>query len=120
LTCGVAGEIIITGQDLVLEPPLRNRMIQIPDPNNAGQFLDQAMYPDNARGDNAFERYEKRYDKWKEGKKKLMSKLLSCTDKDVKDSLTTSPGYQQMYDQFDILGIWAEEPYQCTHSLCDC
>ena len=27
-------------------------------------------------------------------------------DKDVKDSLTTSPGYQGFYDRFDVLEIW--------------
>jgi hypothetical protein len=42
------------------------------------------------------------------GKKERKSwiKLLSCMDKDAKNSLVFSPGYQQMYDQFDILGIW--------------
>jgi hypothetical protein len=79
------------------------------------------LFPDNPRGDSAFERYEKRYERWKERKKKLMSKLLSCMDKDVKNSLVTSLGNQQMYDQFDILGIWrlTEQVGQRRHiSLC--
>jgi hypothetical protein len=105
LTCGEAGEIIITGQDLVLDPPMKNRMVRVPDPDDQRRMIDQLQFPDNARGDIAFERYEKRYERRKEGKKRLMSKLLSCMDKDVKDSFVTSPGYQQMYDQFDILGI---------------
>jgi hypothetical protein len=57
------------------------------------------------RGNKLFERYEKRYKEFKEGKKKLISKLLFCMDKEIKDSLRTSPGYQNAYDAFDLLTI---------------
>ena len=101
LTCGEAGEIIISGQNLVLARPDRNMMVD-PEPV-AGP---QRMFADNDRGDRLFEKYEKRYQKLMEGKKKLMSKLLMAMDKDVKDSLVTSPGYQAAYNQFDIHEIW--------------
>jgi len=89
LTCGEAGEIIITGQDLVLARPDRQAMV-VPEPP-AGP---QRVFADNDRGDRLFEKYEKRYQKLMEGKKRLISKLLMAMDKDVKDSLVTSPGYQ--------------------------
>ena len=41
-----------------------------------------------------------------EGKKPLISKLLMAMDKDVKDSLVTSAGYQAVYNAFDIVAIW--------------
>jgi hypothetical protein len=96
LTCGEAGEIIITGIDVPLERPRRNA-------RNADGDL---IFPDDDRGDKAFERVEKRFEKLKEGKKRLISKLLLSMDKDVKDALTTSPGYQEFYDEFNLLEIW--------------
>jgi hypothetical protein len=63
-------------------------------------------FEDNESGDKLFERYEKRYKELKERKKKLVSKLLLCIDKEVKDSLMTSPEYQNAYDAFDLLTIW--------------
>jgi len=96
LTCGEAGEIIITGIDVPLERPRRNARNADGDP----------IFPDDDRGDKAFERVEKRFEKLKEGKKRLISKLLLSMDKDVKDALTTSPGYQEFYDEFNLLEIW--------------
>ena len=32
--------------------------------------------------------------------------MLFSIDKDVKDALTTSPGYQEFYDEFNLLEIW--------------
>jgi hypothetical protein len=57
-----------------------------------GQLVENAD-EDNESEDKLFERYERRYKELKEGKKKLISKLLLCMDKEIKDSLMTSPGY---------------------------
>ena len=71
LTCGEAGEIIITGNNLVLAQPNRQAMV-VPEP----QAGPQRIFADDARGDRLFEKEEKRYQKLMEGKKRLMSKLL--------------------------------------------
>jgi hypothetical protein len=46
-------------------------MVRVPDPDDQRRMIEQLLFPDNVRGDSAFERYEKRYERWKEGKKKL-------------------------------------------------
>jgi len=88
LLCGEAGEIIINGIDIKMRKPERQ------------------MFPDDQRGDKNFDKYERKYDDLKEGKKKLISLLLIHSDKEIKDSLTTSDGYQQAHDTFDLLAIW--------------
>ena len=114
LTCGSAGNIIITGIDEVMRIPRRNMRVMhmVPDPNNPGQDIEvenpagALVYENTARGDSQFERYEKKYEELMNGKKKLMFKLLSKADTTVKSALTTSPGYQQLFDTFDIHGLW--------------
>ena len=101
LTCGEAGEIIITGRDLVLNRPDRDAVVN-PQPL-AGPAR---VYANDARGDRLVEKDEKRYQKLMEGKKKLISKLLMAMHKDVKDSLLTSAGYQAAYNAFDLHTIW--------------
>ena len=64
------------------------------------------VYADDARGDRLFEKDEKRYQKLLEGEKKLILKLLMAVDKEVKDSLGTSAGYQAAYNAFDLHTIW--------------
>lgn len=107
LTYGKAGEIIIRGVDIVMTEPRRDMVREeiidgIPVPIEGGN----RMFPDNERGDRLFEQYERRYSALKEGKKKLISKLLMSMDKEVKNSLTTSPGYRDAYDHFDLLRIY--------------
>ena len=106
LTCGEAGEIVITGQDLQLRIPFRDMPRLGVDDEGHLVELNEQQFADSSRGDKQYENYERRYKDLKEGKKKLISKLLMAMDKDVKDSLTTSEGYREMYDTFDILGIW--------------
>ena len=92
LTCGSAGNIIITGIDEVMRTPRRNMraMHMIQDPNNPGQQIEVEdpagafIFDNTARGDSQFERYEKKYDELMNGKKKLMFKLLSKADTTVK------------------------------------
>ena len=88
LTVGAAGDIVINGQNIVMAAPLRQNFL------------------DNQRGDGQFEKEERRYKELMDGKKKLLSKLLSSMDKEVKNSLTTSAGYAAMYAAYDIHGIW--------------
>ena len=101
LTCGEAGEIIITGQNLVLDRPDRLALVA-PQP----QLGAALVFANDARGDRAFENAEKRYHRLMEGKKRPMSKLLMAMDKEVKDSLVTSAGYQVAYNAFHIHEIW--------------
>jgi len=58
LTCGEAGEIIITGQDQVLAWPGRRAMVVPKSPDGP-----QRLFADNDCGDRLFEKYEKRYQK---------------------------------------------------------
>ena len=101
LTCGEAGEIIITRRDLVLNRPHSDAMI-----NPQPQAGPARVYADDARGDCFFEKDEKSYQKLMEGEKKILSKLLMVTDKDVKDSLVTSAGYHAASNAFDLHTIW--------------
>ena len=60
LTCGGAGEIVITELNVVLRPPVREMRRLIPDPNIQGQFIDgnELEFPDDDRGDQRFEKYK--------------------------------------------------------------
>jgi hypothetical protein len=83
LTCGEAGEILLSGQDIVLRPPTREMVEMVAGPaGGPAQIPGVArMFPDNARGDRSYENYERRYRDIKEGKKKLIAKLLMSADK---------------------------------------
>lgn len=113
LTCGSAGHIIITGKNEVMEKRERydRPIIPVSDPDDPTiityqEDLSRYIFEDNGRGDKKFERYEKKYNELMEGKKRLMYKLLSSADVTVKTALTTSPGYQQYFDSYDIHGMW--------------
>jgi len=103
LTCGEAGEIVITGVDIVRARPDRQARRQVV---VAGQPVMQPIYTPDVRGDRLFERDEKKFEDLKEGKKKLIAKLLSSADKEVRSTLVTSPGYDQIYRNYDILRLW--------------
>ena len=103
LMCGEAGEIIITG---IANNPVEPRRDATRRVVVAGVDRDVLIYEDNDRGDRKFANDVERYRRIKEGKKQLISKLLSTMDKDVRDALMTSAGYQAFYDAFDILGMW--------------
>jgi hypothetical protein len=36
-------------------PPMRNRIVRVPDPNDQSQMIDQLLFPDNAKRDSAEE-----------------------------------------------------------------
>ena len=73
--------------------------------------INRVMFADDDGGDRKYEKYETRYNALKNGKKKLISKLLMSADKEMKDSLTTHPDYKGFYQTYNLLGIWnlAEE-----------
>jgi hypothetical protein len=82
-------------------------MIEQEDPQGA------LVFADSARGDRKYENYERKYEELINGKKKLISKLLSKADTTVRAALMTSPGYQQLFDSYDIHGLW-----QLTEQVC--
>ena len=87
LQCGEAGDIVITGQDIPLVRPLRDEVRRQGEAN-------VPVYPDDVRGDKKFEIAERRYHSLKEGKKKLISKLIGCMDKEVFTSVSTVENYE--------------------------
>jgi len=106
LNCGEAGEIIISGADFQMTPPAEARLEVRVVQDGEGLEVRHERFPNNDRGDRMFERYERQYNLLKDGKKKLIAKLLSTMDKEVKDSLITSAGYDEAYARFDIMTIW--------------
>jgi len=108
LNYGEAGSIIIRDQDIVLREPDYDMLVLIPDPNNPEQLIpgDQRFYPNDAIGWRRFERDEKRYSKLKENKMKLLNKLFEAMEREIRDKMTQSPGYQAAYDGNDLLALW--------------
>jgi hypothetical protein len=108
LTHGKAGKIIIEMKDIEMRVPERFMPKQKDD--GSGQMVIEdpnvPEFADDSRGDRLFDVYQKQYDQLVEGKMKLISKLLSVMDKDVKTSVTASRDYQSMLQKFDLLGIW--------------
>ena len=101
LTCGEAGNIILTGVDENMRRPVRDMPR-----DEGGDGAAPRLFPDNDRGDKVFAAYEKKYRRLMEGKKRLMAKLLMSMDKDITTSLMAAPGYQAAYDAFNILELW--------------
>jgi hypothetical protein len=112
LTCGRAGNIILTGDNEVMRVPRRDmRVMRVEVVDNVNREVEDLpngarLFPDNDRGDRQYDRYEARYNELMDGKKKLIYKLLSSADPTVKSTLTTSPGYQALFDACDIHGLW--------------
>jgi hypothetical protein len=86
LNYGEAGDIIITGQDIVT-----------PDPGNYDDVVNGVRrYPGTAEGFRTYEALEKRYSRLKENKKKLLSKLLGAMEREVKDKLLPNLNTQML------------------------
>jgi hypothetical protein len=104
LNYGEAGDIIITGQDIV-----------IPDPGNYDDVVNGVKrYPGTAEGFRTYEALEKRYSRLKENKKKLLSGLLGAMEREFKDKVTSQPGYANAYVAFNILEIWNMTEQVCV------
>jgi hypothetical protein len=103
-----SGEIIISGVDPNehMRVPARNMRVLVR--NEAGEMVesDRQMFADSDRGDRQFNEYEKKYTKILEGKKELLYQLLSHMDREVKDKVKAEGTFQELYDRFDVLGIW--------------
>jgi hypothetical protein len=91
LNYGEAGEIILEGKDLKVPKPDRSNFVS---------------YPDNDRGDRKFDKDTERFNKVKENKKKLMSKLISTMDKEVYDEVSNDQEYDKIMQDFDLLKLW--------------
>jgi len=128
LTCGAAGSIVISGNNITMLPPRRDMRVLRPilEADGVTPRLDvygnpmfeevpngARVFSDDSRGDRLFFEYERKYQDLMEGKRKLIYKLLSSANTEVKSALTTSPGYQQLFDNYDILGMW-----QLTEQVC--
>ena len=99
LNYGEAGEIILSGTDIVIAKPLRTEKI-----TKAGAAVDK--YPDDARGDKLFERDNDKYEKFMDQKKKLMSKLISTMDKEVYDDVTNDQTFKTIMKDFMLHELW--------------
>ena len=113
LNYGEAGEIIITGNEIILVRPDFNGVVEVAEerPENAAEDwvagrVQVRRYTDNERGYKIFEKDERRYNKLRNGRKKVLSKLLMSMDKEVKTKVMTSEGYQEAATAFDVLTIW--------------
>jgi hypothetical protein len=91
LNYGEAGEIVLSGTDIVMARPDRN---------------DHVTYPDDQRGDTKYGKDLERYNKLKDGKKKLMSKFISTMDKEVYDEISNDQTYDAIMQSFDLLKLW--------------
>jgi hypothetical protein len=117
LNYGDAGEIIITGRDRPLREPRMDDVQRVPverdedeerldDANEEDDFEDQRVYGNNAEGRKEFREDHRIYLKLKNEKQKLLSKLLSLMERDVRDKLVATDGYERALREFDVLKIW--------------
>jgi hypothetical protein len=95
LNYGDAGDIIITG--------VENRPVR---PNQELVIEGVRFYPNNDAGRKRFEKDEQQWLKTRDNKKKLMSKLFLHMDKEIREKIQNAEGYNDAYEQFDLLRIW--------------
>jgi hypothetical protein len=100
LRCGEAGEIIIRREDIDLAEPVRQATRTVR--NREGAEAQVRIFPDNEQGEAAFTRAEKRYRDLKNEKKRLISVLLSKSDREVKNALQTSEGYAEALREYNL------------------
>ena len=113
LNYGEAGDIIITGVDIdLLRPEINQRRFEVDENGNPLRddegrviFVAQRRYEGEA-GMHQFEKDEKRWMKLRDNKKKLISKLFMLMEREVRDKVTTSEGYEQAYGNYDLLSLW--------------
>jgi hypothetical protein len=103
LTKGEAGEMIVTGVELILQRP------NLLDVNANGERI----YRNNEVGYKRFEREEKRYEKFLRDKKDLLSALLLRMDREVTNKVQASNGYEAAFAAFNVFAIW-----QMTEQVC--
>ena len=114
LNYGEAGDIIITGRDIdIPRPDFNMRAYDVNENGNVVRdedgdivFMEARRYPNNEAGQRMFEKDEKRWMKLRENKKKLISKLFMLMDRDIRDKVMTSEGYEEAYAAYDILNLW--------------
>lgn len=109
LLFGEAGEILQNGEDIVREKPDFNEVVvRLTQDGEAGEAENavRRKYPEDQVGYRLFERDEKKYESLKEGKKKLLSRLVSKMSREVKTKVSTNPRFKDAYKRLDILSIW--------------
>lgn len=110
LRCGEAGDIIRTEVDVVMRVPnrLMRRLVANPAEGHEGELVEgeALLFADDARGDRQYETYEKKYEELKKGKKSLIAYLLGAMDKEIKEAVMTSPEYDVMIRDLNLLGLY--------------
>ena len=115
LNYGEAGDILITGRDPHFVQPVRDQQAFRQDAdgnpmrNQRGELVmidGQRRYPDGEAGQRAFEEDRKRWQRLRENKKRLISKLFLLMERDVRDKVVTSEGYERAYAAYDLLALW--------------
>lgn len=113
LNYGEAGDIIISGIDIdLVRPELNQRRFDVdangnPIRDEDGELIfgNQRRYEGEA-GLRQFEKDEKRWMRLRDNKKKLISKLFRLMEREVRDKVTTSEGYERAYANYDLLSLW--------------
>ena len=113
LTQGEAGEIIIRGVNIEMEQPDFHEMawVNIPeDQRQEGQPIrvrgEARLYPGSSLGYSMFLSEDRRYRNLREGRRRILSKLLTSMVKEVKSRVVTSEGYAAAAGNYDILTVW--------------
>ena len=113
LTQGEAGEIIIRGVNIEMQQPDFHEMawVNIPeDQRQEGQPIrvrgEARLYPGSSLGYSMFLSEDRRYRNLREGRRRILSTLLTSMVKEVKSRVVTSEGYAAAAGNYDILTVW--------------
>ena len=100
-----AGDMIITGINPfgADEEPGFDDMVEV---EVDGLPVNQRRFPDNDRGFHRWNQLSQSFRKRKDDKRKLMAKLFECMDKEIRDSVKSSDGYDAAMAASDLLAIW--------------
>lgn len=108
-----AAIILQTGVDRGIDGDTRephpDQMAMIEDPDNPnGPMIegDQARYANNQLGYARFQRDEKRFREIREAKMKVISKLLSSMERDIRDKVEAAQGFQQAIRTANLIEVW--------------
>jgi len=112
ISYGEAGTIILTEQDVVFpEPNFNETRGRVNENNEAvlnqqGNQIRDRVYDAQGNGYRIFTEDKRRYESLKENKNKLITKLLHSMEKDIRDRVASTEGFQQALATSNLLQIW--------------
>jgi hypothetical protein len=75
------------------------------DPPDGDPALQRRRFANNQAGYTMFTHEETKWEKYRDSKLKIISKLLMCMDKDVRTRVENQAGFNEAFERADLLAV---------------